>query len=89
MRHCPSVNDSSEEIEYAESDVENDVGLDTDLRTSTLVQTRMTGNAKILKMKHGSPIMGIIRLSTTSNSWKHWVNKSIQKEATRTALLAY
>jgi hypothetical protein len=31
MRYCPSVDDSSEESEYAESDVDDSVGLDTDL----------------------------------------------------------
>jgi hypothetical protein len=31
MRHRPSVDNSSEESKYAESDVDNSVGLDTDL----------------------------------------------------------
>jgi hypothetical protein len=31
MRHRPSVDNSSEESEYTESDVDNGVGLDTDL----------------------------------------------------------
>jgi hypothetical protein len=35
MRHHPSVDDSSEESEYVESDVDNGVGLDTDLTVDT------------------------------------------------------
>ncbi|UPX14617.1 uncharacterized protein EKO05_0005094 [Ascochyta rabiei] len=41
----------------------------------------------MMRMKHGSSLTRIIRLSTIFNSWRSSTNKSTQKRITRTAVL--